>query len=163
VERSSIDRNESSLPASFKGREGAAPNQFSQKVPVSFPAARTRKVSDPQTFRMKGAIPANIKDIRQNDICEFESSRPRRPVGLKPRFSADRRPTAGGTSTLLAAGSRASASLAAAMASRYVDLYSAGARAAAGRAVQAAFAALASVLTPLLRLGDEPQDRPITV
>ena len=33
----------------------------------------------------------------------------------------------------------------------------------AGRAVQAAFTALASVLTPLLRLGDEPQDRPITV
>ena len=36
-------------------------------------------------------------------------------------------------------------------------------RTVAGRAVQAAFTALASVLTPLLRLGDEPQDRPITV
>ena len=36
-------------------------------------------------------------------------------------------------------------------------------RTVAGRAVQAAFTALASVLTPLLRLGDKPQDRPITV
>jgi len=25
-----------------------------------------------------------IKDIPQNDVCEFESSRPRQPVGLKP-------------------------------------------------------------------------------
>ena len=36
-------------------------------------------------------------------------------------------------------------------------------RTVARRAVQAAFTALASVLTPLLCLGDQPQDRPITV
>jgi hypothetical protein len=38
-----------------------------------------------------------------------------------------------------------------------------GPRTVAGRAVQAAFTALPSVLTPLLCLGDKPQDRPMTV
>ena len=32
-----------------------------------------------------------------------------------------------------------------------------------GRAVQAAFTALTWVLIPVLRLGDKPQDRPMTV
>jgi hypothetical protein len=36
-------------------------------------------------------------------------------------------------------------------------------RTVAGRAVQAAVTALASVLTPLLRVGDKSQDRPMTV
>ena len=35
-------------------------------------------------------------------------------------------------------------------------------RTVAGRAVQAALTALAWVLIPLLRLGDKPQDRPMT-
>ena len=36
-------------------------------------------------------------------------------------------------------------------------------RTVAGRAVQAAFTALTWVLIPVLRLGDKPQDRPMTV
>ena len=41
------------------------------------------------TFRNEAAIPGGIKDIAQNDICEFESSHPRQPRLDPPPSSRD--------------------------------------------------------------------------